>query len=24
MIEVDARSRIAGFWFLNVPPFPAS
>ncbi len=24
MIEVDAKSRIAGFWFLNVPPFPAS
>lgn len=24
LVEVDARSRIAGFWFLNVPPFPAS
>ena len=24
MIEVDGRSRIAGFWFLNVPPVPAS
>ena len=24
LIEVDAKSRIAGFWFLNVPPFPAS
>lgn len=24
MIEVDAKSRIAGLWFLNVPPFPAS
>lgn len=24
MVEVDNKSRIAGFWFLNVPPFPAS
>lgn len=24
LVEVDGRSRIAGFWFLNVPPFPAS
>lgn len=24
LVEVDAKSRIAGFWFLNVPPFPAS
>jgi hypothetical protein len=24
LVEVDARSRIAGLWFLNVPPFPAS
>lgn len=24
MIEIDGKSRIAGFWFLNVPPFPAS
>lgn len=23
LIEVDARSRISGLWFLNVPPFPA-
>jgi hypothetical protein len=22
LLEVDARSRIAGLWFLNVPPFP--
>lgn len=22
LVEVDARSRLAGFWFLNVPPFP--
>ncbi len=24
LVEVDARSRIAGLWLLNVPPFPAS
>ena len=24
LVEVDGRSRIAGLWFLNVPPFPAS
>ncbi len=24
LVEVDARSRIAGFWFLNVPPFPSA
>jgi hypothetical protein len=24
LLEVDAQSRIAGLWFLNVPPFPAS
>jgi hypothetical protein len=24
MVEVDARSCIAGLWFLNVPPFPTS
>ena len=24
LIEVDSHSRIAGLWFLNVPPFPAS
>lgn len=24
LVEVDARSRIAGLWFLRVPPFPAS
>ena len=24
LVEVDGRSRIAGFWFLNVPPFPAT
>lgn len=23
LLEVDAHSRIAGLWFLNVPPFPA-
>lgn len=23
LVEVDGRSRIAGLWFLNVPPFPA-
>lgn len=23
LVEIDARSRIAGLWFLNVPPFPA-
>jgi len=23
LIEVDSHSRIAGLWFLNVPPFPA-
>lgn len=22
LVEVDSRSRIAGLWFLNVPPFP--
>jgi hypothetical protein len=22
LVEVDARSRIAGLWLLNVPPFP--
>lgn len=22
LVEVDARSRLAGFWLLNVPPFP--
>lgn len=22
LIELDARQRIAGLWFLNVPPFP--
>lgn len=22
LLEVDARQRIAGLWFLNVPPFP--
>lgn len=22
LVEVDAKSRIAGLWFLNVPPFP--
>ena len=24
IVEVDGRSRIAGFWFLNVPPFPTA
>lgn len=24
LLEVDAMHRIAGLWFLNVPPFPAS
>ena len=24
LVEVDARSRLAGLWLLNVPPFPAS
>jgi len=24
LVEVDGRSRIAGLWFLNVPPFPAA
>lgn len=24
LVEVDAESRLAGFWFLNVPPFPAA
>lgn len=24
LLEVDAQHRIAGLWFLNVPPFPAS
>lgn len=24
LLEVDGRSCIAGLWFLNVPPFPAS
>lgn len=23
LLEIDARQRIAGLWFLNVPPFPA-
>ncbi len=23
LIEIDSHSRIAGLWFLNVPPFPA-
>ncbi len=23
LVEVDARSRLGGLWFLNVPPFPA-
>jgi hypothetical protein len=23
LLEVDAKHRIAGLWFLNVPPFPA-
>jgi hypothetical protein len=24
MVEVDARSQLAGLWLLNVPPFPQS
>ncbi len=24
LVEVDARSRIAGLWLLNVPPFPSA
>jgi len=24
LVEVDARSRIAGLWLLKVPPFPAT
>jgi len=24
MVEVDSRSRIAGLWLLNVPPFPTA
>lgn len=24
LLEVDAKQRIAGLWFLNVPPFPDS
>ncbi len=24
LLEVDGKQRIAGLWFLNVPPFPAS
>jgi hypothetical protein len=24
LVEVDARSRIAGLWLLQVPPFPAT
>ena len=24
IVEVDARSRLSGLWFLNVPPFPAA
>jgi hypothetical protein len=24
LLEVDAKSRIAGLWLLNVPPFPAA
>jgi hypothetical protein len=24
LVEVDARSRLAGLWLLNVPPFPSS
>ena len=24
LIEIDTHSRIAGLWFLNVPPFPAA
>lgn len=23
LVEVDAKRRIAGFWLINVPPFPA-
>lgn len=23
LLEIDAKQRIAGLWFLNVPPFPA-
>lgn len=23
LLELDAKQRIAGLWFLNVPPFPA-
>lgn len=23
LLEIDAKERIAGLWFLNVPPFPA-
>lgn len=24
LVEIDTRSRIAGLWLLNVPPFPAT
>lgn len=24
LVDVDARSRVAGLWLLNVPPFPAT
>ena len=24
LVELDAQKRIAGMWFLNVPPFPAT
>lgn len=24
LVEVDGRSRLAGLWFLNVPPFPST
>jgi hypothetical protein len=24
LVELDTKARIAGFWFLNVPPFPTS
>lgn len=24
LVEIDSRSRIAGLWFLNVPPSPAA
>lgn len=24
LLEIDAKQRIAGLWFLNVPPFPVS